>query len=71
MLQNQKLTFVLKFWDEFKRFELDLLRVSETQGVGNMKLGDIECIYSGGKDGVHRQGVGLMMYKEAAKSCLG
>ena len=36
-----------------------------------MKLGDIEFVYSGRKDGVHRQGVGLMVNKEAAKSCLG
>ena len=36
-----------------------------------MKLGDIEFVYSGRKDGVHRQGVGLMMNKEDAKSCLG
>jgi hypothetical protein len=40
-------------------------------GVGNMKSGDIELIYSGSKDGVHRQGVGLMMNKESAKSRLG
>ena len=59
--------------DEFRRLELDLLGVSETHipGVGSMKLGDIEFVYSGRKDGVHRQGVGLMMNKEAAKSCLG
>ena len=59
--------------DEFRQFELDLLGVSETHilGVGSMKLGDIEFIYSGTKDGVHRQGVGLMMNKEAANSCLG
>ena len=59
--------------DELRRFELDLLGVSETHipGVGSMKLGDIEFIYSDRKDGVHRQGVGLMMNKEAAKSCLG
>ena len=36
-----------------------------------MKLGDIEFIYSGRKDGVHRQGIGLMMNREAAKSCFG
>ena len=36
-----------------------------------MKLGDIEFVYSSRKDGAHRQGVGLMMNKEAAKSCLG
>ena len=59
--------------DEFRRFELDLLGVSETHisGVGSMKLGDIEFVYSGRKDGVHRQGVGLMMNNEAAKSCSG
>jgi len=59
--------------DEFRRFELDLLRVSGTQilRVGSMKLGDIEFVYSGGKDGVHRQGVGLIVNKKAAKSCLG
>jgi hypothetical protein len=59
--------------EKFRRFELDLLGVSETHitGVGNMKLGDIEFIYSGWKDGVHRQGVELMKNKEAAKSYLG
>ena len=36
-----------------------------------MKLGDIEFVYSGRKDEVHRQGVGLMMNKETAKFCLG
>ena len=36
-----------------------------------MNYGDIEFVYSGRKVGVHRQGVGLMMNKEAAKSCLG
>ena len=51
--------------DEFRRFELDLLGVSETHvpGVGSMKLGDIEFVYSGRKDGIYRQGVGLMMNK--------
>jgi exonuclease III len=59
--------------DEFRRFELDLLRVSETHipGVGSIKLGDIEFVYSTRKDGEHRQGVGFMMNKEAAKFCLG
>ena len=36
-----------------------------------MKLSDIEFVCSGRKEGVHRQGVGLMMSKESAKSCLG
>ena len=36
-----------------------------------MKLGDIEIVYSHRKDGIHRQGVGLMMNKDVAKSCLG
>ncbi|XP_065575210.1 uncharacterized protein LOC136036808 [Artemia franciscana] len=46
-----------------RQFKLDLLGVSKTHipGVGSMKLGN----------GVHRQGVGLMMNKEAAKSFLG
>ena len=59
--------------DEFRRFELDLLGVSETHipGVGSMKLSDIEFVYLGRKDGVNRQGVGLMMNEENAKSCLG
>ena len=35
-----------------------------------MKLGDIGFVYSGRKDRVHRQEVGLMMNKEPAKSCL-
>ena len=39
--------------------------------IGSMKLGEEEFVYSGRKDGVNRQGVGLMMDKEAAKSCLG
>ena len=52
---------------------MDLLGVSETHipRVWRMKLGDIEFVYSGRKDRVHRQGVGLMMNKEAAKSYLG
>ena len=51
--------------DEFRRFELDLLRVSETRipWVGRIKLRDIEIVYSGRKDGVNRQGVGLMINK--------
>ena len=59
--------------DGFRRFELDLLGVSETHisGVGSIKLSDMEFVYSGRKDGAHRQGAGLMMNKEAAKSCLG
>ena len=59
--------------DELRRFELDLLGVSETHipAVESMKLGDIEFIYSDRKDGVHREGIGLMMNKEAAKSYLG
>jgi len=58
---------------EFRCFQLDLLGVSETQcqGVGNMKLDDIEFSCSGRKDGVYRQEVGLMMNKGAVKSCLG
>ena len=36
-----------------------------------MKFGDIEFIYPDREDGVHRQGVGPMMNKEDAKSCLG
>ena len=36
-----------------------------------MTLGDIEFLYSGRKDGVHRQEVGIMINKEAVKSCLG
>jgi len=36
-----------------------------------MKLGVIEFVYSGRKDEVHRQGLGLMMNMEATKSCLG
>ena len=46
--------------EEFRRFELDLLGVSETNipGAASMTLGDIKSIYSGRKDGVHRQGVG-------------
>ena len=58
---------------EFRRFEQDLLGVSETHipGVGSTKLGDIEFVYTGRKGRVHRQGIGLMMNKEAAKSCLG
>ena len=38
--------------DEFRRFELDLLGVSETHipGVGSMKLGDMKIVNSGRKD---------------------
>ena len=32
---------------------------------------EIEFVYPGRKDGVHRQRLGLMMNKEAAKSCIG
>ena len=35
-----------------------------------MKLDNVEYIYSGRKDGVHRQGAGHMLNKEAIKSCL-
>jgi len=35
-----------------------------------MNLGVTQVFYSGRKNGVHRQGVGLFMNKEAAKSCL-
>ena len=59
--------------DDLRRFKLDLLGVGETHipGVGSMKLEKIEFVDSGRNDGVHRQGVGLMMNKEASKSCLG
>jgi len=58
--------------DEFRRFELDLLEVSETHipGVRSVKLGDLEFDYSGRRDGVYRQGGGPRMNKEAAKNCL-
>ena len=37
-----------------------------------MKLVDIiNFVYLGKKDGVHSQGVGLMMKKETVNSCLG
>ena len=35
-----------------------------------MKLGDIEFVFSGRKDGAHKQGVGLLMNKVAPKSFL-
>jgi hypothetical protein len=35
-----------------------------------MKIDYVECIYSCKKDGVHRQGEGLMRNKGASKSCL-
>ena len=59
--------------DEFRRFKLDLLGVSETHipGVDRVKLGDIEFVNSGRKNGVDTQGVGFMMNKEAVKSCFG
>ena len=59
--------------NEFRHFELDLLRDSEAHipGVGSMKLGDLEFVYSDRKDGVHRQRVGLRINKEADKFCLG
>ena len=67
MLKNDYRIDILT--DEFRRFELDLLGVSENHIplVKSMKLGDIEFVYSGKKDGVQRKGVGLMMNKEAAK----
>jgi len=63
MLKNNICRIVLKvcridiLTNEFRRFKLDLLAVSKTHiiGVGSMKLGDIEFVYSGRKDGVHRQ----------------
>ena len=59
--------------DKFRWFKLDLLGISETHipRIGSMKLSDIEFVYSGRKNRVYRHGVGLMMNKEAAKSCLG
>jgi len=36
-----------------------------------MKFGDIGFVYSGRMNGVHRQGAGLMINKEASKSFLG
>ena len=69
-LKNDYHTEILT--DKYRWFELDLLGVSETHisGIGSVKLSDIEFVYSGRKDGVHRQGVGLMMNKKAAKSRL-
>ena len=71
MLKNDYRIDVLT--DKFRWFKLDVLVVSETHisGVGSMKIGDVEFVYSGRLDGMHRQGVGLMMNKGAAKSCLG
>ena len=59
--------------EKFRLFELDLLGVPETYvpGVGSMKLGHMEFVYTGRKDGIRRQGVEFMMNKEAAKSSLG
>jgi hypothetical protein len=59
--------------DEFKRFGAELWRVSKIPipGVGSIKLDDIEYIYSGRNDGIHRQRIRLKMNKKAAKSCLG
>ena len=73
-LKNDYLIDILT--DGFRRFELDFLRVSGTYipGVGSMKSGDIGFFFfSGRKDRVYRQGVGLMMNKEqeAIKCCLG
>ena len=55
--------------NKFRRFKLDLLAVSETHitGVGSMTQDDIEFVYSGRKEGVHRQKVGFMMNKDTAK----
>jgi hypothetical protein len=52
---------------------VDLLGVSETHipGVASKKVGHIEFIYLCRKGGVYKQGVGFIMNKEAAKSCLG
>ena len=52
---------------------MDLLEISEIHipEIGKMTLVDIEFLYSGRKDRVHRQGVGFMMNMEIAKSCLG
>lgn len=50
-----------------------MLGVTETHlpGVGRKVIGDLELIYSGRSDGIHRQGVGLLMSKKASKACLG
>ena len=52
---------------------MDLLGVSKTHihGIGSMKLGNIEFVWSGREDGVHRQRVELVMNNETASSCLG
>jgi hypothetical protein len=53
--------------NEFRRFELDIRSFKKSYPRGRKKkLGNIEIIYSGRKDGVHGQGVGLVMNKEAA-----
>ena len=50
MLKNDYRIDILT--DEIRRFELDLLGVSETHipEVESVKLGDIEFVYSGRKD---------------------
>ena len=53
--------------DEIRCLELNFSRNSYPRGK---KHDNIEFIYSGRNDGVHRQRVGLMMSNEAAKSCL-
>ena len=69
MLKNSN---SINIWsDKIRWFKLALLGVSGSiPGVGSLKLADIEFVYSGRKGGLHRQGVRLMMNKEAAKSCL-
>ncbi|XP_065576095.1 uncharacterized protein LOC136037317 [Artemia franciscana] len=55
--------------EEFRRLELDSLGVSETHIPGSQDNKHEIC--SVRKDGVHEHCVGLVMNKEAAKSCLG
>jgi len=63
-LKNDYRVIILS--DEFGRIKLGILGVSKTRisGIVSVKLGDVEFVYSGRKDGVNRHKVRLMMNME-------
>ena len=57
---------------EMSRRDIDIMGISETHwtGQGKMQLRDGETlVYSGREDNIHREGVGILMSKNAA-ACL-
>ena len=70
MYETGKTAQVIK---EMQRYRLNILGVSEVRWTGSGKYvaptGEI-MYYSGREDGQHRQGVGLVLDKEASKSLM-